>query len=94
VAIAGEHGLLPIDHIISGLPFASLPAEVTLPILDATRSSLREGGTFCTFQYVHAYGLPAARSFRKEMERRFGSLVSRRVVFRNIPPAFILNWRK
>ncbi len=94
VAIAGGRGLLPIDHIISGLPFASLPSEVTLPILDATLESLRPGGTFTTFQYLHAYGFASARSFRKEMGRRFGSPVSRRVVFRNVPPAFVLNWRK
>ena len=94
VTIAGERGLLPIDHIVSGLPFASLPAGVTLPILDATRASLRDGGTFRTFQYVHAYRLPAARTFRKEMERRFGPPFSRSVVYRNIPPAFILSWRK
>src|SRR5262245_26236199 len=61
--IAAEKHLLPLDHIISGLPFASLPESVTLPILDEVHQCLREGGTFTTFQYLHAYGFPAARAF-------------------------------
>ncbi len=94
IPIARTKGLLPLDHIISGLPFASLPASITLPILDAVHSSLRPDGTFTTFQYVHAFALPAARAFRREMRRRFGSPVATRLVMRNIPPAFVLAWRK
>ena len=92
--IAGENHLLPLDHIISGLPFASLPPSVTLPILDEIHQSLREGGTFTTFQYLHAYHLPAARSFRREMALRFGPLGSWGMVCRNIPPALVLRWSK
>jgi len=93
-AIARERGLLPIDHIVSGLPFASLPAETTMATLDAVREVLRPSGTFTTFQYVHAYGLAAASRFRREMERRFGPPEVRSVVFWNLPPAFVLTWRK
>lgn len=92
--IAAERGLLPLDHLISGLPFASLPAPVTLPILDEIHRSLREGGTFTTFQYLHAYQLSAARAFRREMRSRFGPISSWGVVMRNIPPALVLRWRK
>lgn len=94
VSIARERDLLPIDHIISGLPFASLPRKTVLSVLEATHEVLREGGTFTTFQYIHAYPLPTARSFRLEMDRRFGPPFARKVVFRNIPPAFVLCWRK
>ena len=92
--VAGQRGLLPLDHIVSGLPFASLPSEVTLPILDAAYDSLRPGGTFTTFQYVHAYKLPAARVFRSEMLLRFGPPSSCKVVLRNLPPAFVIKWQK
>ena len=94
IPIAESRGLLPVDGIISGLPFASLPRTVTLPVLDAVHRALRPGGTFTTFQYVQAYPLPAARAFRSEMGRRFGRPIGRRLVFRNIPPAFVLSWRK
>ena len=92
--LAGSRGLLPIDAIVSGLPFASLPEKTTLPILEAAHSALRPEGTFATFQYVHAYPLPAARAFRREMRRLFGEPAGRRLVLPNIPPAFVLVWRK
>ncbi len=92
--LAEERGLLPLDHIVSGLPFASLPVKRTLSILDVAHQSLRSGGTFTTFQYAHAYNFPAARAFRREMHRRFGAPFSRGFVLRNLPPAFVLNWRK
>ena len=58
--IAGARDLLPVDHIVSGLPFASLPVSSARAIVDAIVSSLRVGGTFTTFQYVHAYGFSSA----------------------------------
>ncbi|MGH9361397.1 MAG: class I SAM-dependent methyltransferase [Thermoanaerobaculia bacterium] len=93
VSILDERGLLPVDHIVSGLPFASLPSAVTPPILDAIRNCLRPGGTFTTFQYLHAYPLPAARAFRAEMRERFGPPRERGIVVRNLPPCFVLTWR-
>jgi phosphatidylethanolamine/phosphatidyl-N-methylethanolamine N-methyltransferase len=94
LSIAEARSALPLDHIVSGLPFARLPRTVTLPVLDAAHRSLRPGGTFTTFQYIHAYPLPAARAFRREMQRRFGPPFARRAVVRNLPPAFVLAWRK
>jgi phospholipid N-methyltransferase len=85
--------MFPADHIISGLPFASLPGEVTTAILDAVAASLRPGGTFTTFQYVNGYPTPLAKSFRRALSARMGSSPERRMVWRNIPPAFVLTWR-
>jgi phospholipid N-methyltransferase len=83
-----------VDHIISGLPFASLPAETTRRILDGVHETLRVGGTFTTFQYVHAYGMTAAASFRRELSARLGSGPHSHLVVRNVPPAFVLTWRR
>jgi phosphatidylethanolamine/phosphatidyl-N-methylethanolamine N-methyltransferase len=91
--LAERYGLLPIDHIISGLPFATLPAETTRQILDAIQTVLRPGGTFTTFQYLHAYALPRAIALRRELGKRLGGPPSRTTVFRNLPPAFALSWR-
>jgi phospholipid N-methyltransferase len=93
-AFAGERGLNPVDHILSGLPFASLPASITRGILDGIEHTLRPGGTFTTFQYVNAYGMSAAVSFRRDIGRRLGSEPTRRLVMRNIPPAWVLTWVK
>ncbi len=53
---------------------------------------LRPGGTFTTFQYLHAYHLSPARTFRRAMKDRVGHDAERLVVFRNLPPAFVFTW--
>ena len=45
------------------------------------------GGDFRTFQYVHAYGLRAARRFRDLMNERFACFERIGPVVRNVPPA-------
>lgn len=92
--LAAERGLLPVDHVISGLPFASLPRLVTEDVLDGIERALRPGGTFTTFQYLHAYRLASAGLFRRQMAARLGPPVVRRLIFRNLPPAFVLRWRR
>jgi phospholipid N-methyltransferase len=93
-AIVQARGMLPVDHIVSGLPFVSLPPLVTRQILEGVTTALRPGGTFTTFQYLPAYGLPSAVSFRRAMSARIGSQPSARLVMRNVPPALVLTWRK
>lgn len=93
-AMLKARGWPSVDHIISGLPFASLPAGLSLSILDAVQASLRPGGTFTTFQYLHAYPTPPARAFRQSMDTRFGPMAARRTVLPNVPPAFVLTWRQ
>jgi phospholipid N-methyltransferase len=92
--VAAEHGYDRIDHIVSGLPFASLPAAVTAEILDGIAAVLPHGGTFTTFQYVHGYPSPLATTFRRELTARLGAGHERRLVLRNIPPAYVLAWRR
>jgi phospholipid N-methyltransferase len=94
VEIARSRQLLPIDHIISGLPFASLPSASARAIADAIVASLRVGGTFTTFQYAHAYGFPSAVSVRQTLSRDMKADPERRLVVGNLPPALVLRWRK
>jgi phosphatidylethanolamine/phosphatidyl-N-methylethanolamine N-methyltransferase len=92
--LAAERGMTPIDHVVSGLPFASLPASITSGILDGLERTLRSGGTFTTFQYVHAYRLPPAVAFRRDITRRLGATPVRSIVMRNLPPAYVLTWQR
>jgi phospholipid N-methyltransferase len=94
VEIAHARGLLPVDHIVSGLPFASLPASSARAIVEAIVASLRVGGTFTTFQYLHAYGFPSAATVRRTLTREMGSSPARTLVLGNLPPALVLRWRK
>lgn len=89
-----ERRMAPVDHIISGLPFASLPIDVTRRILDGIEHTLRPGGTFTTFQYLHGYGMRPGRVFRREMSARMGGLPERHLVLKNFPIAFILTWTR
>lgn len=92
--LAEARGLSPFDHVVSGLPFASLPATTTSRILDAIHETLRPGGTFTTFQYVHAFPLPPAVAFRRAMTARMGTDPARSLVAGNLPPAYVLRWRR
>lgn len=92
-ALLRARSMFPADHILSGLPFASLPADVTTNILDAVAASLRPGGTFTTFQYLNGYPTRLARAFRRALTERLGTEPTRRVVWRNFPPAFVFTWR-
>jgi phospholipid N-methyltransferase len=92
--LTAERGWPAVDHIVSGLPFASLPSATTLVILDGVDQVLRVGGTFTTFQYVHAYRVPSAVAFRRELSARLGSQPSAQLVVRNVPPAFVLTWHR
>ncbi len=92
--LVAEHGLGRVDHIISGLPFASLPVEMTRGILQGIERTLRPGGSFTTFQYVHGYGMPPGRLFRKQMTQLMGAAPRRRLVLRNFPPTYILTWTR
>lgn len=86
--------MFPVDHILSGLPFVSLPPPMTRQILETVTAVLRLGGTFTTFQYMHSYALPQAVSFRRDMTARMGAVPVVRTVLRNMLPAMVLTWQK
>jgi phospholipid N-methyltransferase len=94
VEIARARNLLPVDHIVSGLPFASLPVASARAIVEAIVASLKGGGTFTTFQYVHAFGFSSAIAVRETLTREMGSAPTRSLVLGNLPPALVLRWRK
>ncbi|HLQ38364.1 MAG TPA: phospholipid methyltransferase [Planctomycetota bacterium] len=84
---------LPLPkRIISGLPFASLPARVQDEVISGIGASLPASGDFRTFQYVHAYGMRAAKRFRARMREQFGNFERMGPVLRNVPPAYVLRY--
>jgi len=94
VSLHAESGLGPVHAVICGLPFASLPPSVQDGIVEALDQLLPPGCMFRTFQYVHAYGLPTAVRFRRRMAELFGRHERSKPVLRNIPPAYVLTWRR
>lgn len=84
-----QRGIQHLDCIISGLPWASMPDSIQCPTFEAVMKSLRPGGTFRTFAYVHASWFPTANRFRRLLEKHFASVGKSRVVWKNLPPAFV-----
>ena len=88
-----EAGLEGVDLIASALPYATLPDSVQKGIYEAIDELMTPGTVFRTIQLAHAWPMASARRFRARMNRRYGQLSRSRLVWRNIPPAFVLTWR-
>ena len=84
VMVLKKHGISKPDYIVSGLPFAAFPAEVSHAILLATAKILGSKGVFITFQYTLVK--------RKLLAKYFGTITTTREM-RNVPPAYVLSCR-
>jgi len=79
-AIVQRHGFSAADHVVSGLPFSTLPNGIADAIMDATARVLKPGGAFLIYQYSQF-----VLSF---LSHRF-ERVDKGMVLRCIPPARI-----
>lgn len=70
-----------IDYIVSGLPFASLPKDVSDNILDKSKELLSEDGEFITFQYT---------LLKKDLFKRYFKEIDISRELKNLPPAYVL----
>jgi len=79
------HGFNYGDYIISGLPFASLPQEVSSRIMEETQKYLNPGGSFITFQYT---------LLKKGFIGQYFHNITTARELRNVPPAYVLYCRQ
>jgi len=79
----------PVDVVVSGLPWTVMAEPVRRRILDAVTAVLTPTGRFTTFAYAHAAWTPPGRRFAAELKQRFGTTATSRVVWGNLPPAFV-----
>ncbi len=79
----------PVDVIVSGLPWTVMPYERQCRTLDAVADVLSANGRFSTFAYVHAAWTPPARRFAAELTARFSAVERSRIVWPNLPPAYV-----
>lgn len=75
-----KHNISNVDYIVSGLPFASLPKEVSSNILDTSKKILKKDGKFITFQYT---------LFKKQFINEFFGKIDIKRELKNIPPAYV-----
>jgi phospholipid N-methyltransferase len=78
------------DSIVSGLPWTFFGDELQNELLDAAVASLRPGGTFATYTYIHSPAVPSGKKFRLKMKERFSRTGESSIVWKNVPPAIVL----
>jgi phosphatidylethanolamine/phosphatidyl-N-methylethanolamine N-methyltransferase len=78
-----------VDAVVSGLPWAAMPASLQDELLGAIRGILAPEGTFATFAYFGPHWLPAGVRFRQRLQQHFPQLETSPVELRNLPPAFV-----
>ncbi|MEE6132602.1 MULTISPECIES: rRNA adenine N-6-methyltransferase family protein [Bacillaceae] len=79
------YGIKCVDYIVSGLPFSSLPKNLSISILKEATSILRKEGMFITFQYT---------KMKKMFIEQFFSSMKIQREFLNLPPAYIFHCQK
>ena len=77
------------DCIVSGLAWATMHPRLQNQIFRAILKSLKPGGQFVAFAYIHAAWMPTSRRFRQRLERHFKQVETTPIVWRNLPPAFV-----
>lgn len=82
-------GLSHADVILSGLPWASFSDGLQNELLTAILEALPDGGSFATFAYIQGTVLPTGIKFRRKLSDYFRRVETSRIVWRNIPPAFV-----
>ncbi len=79
-----EQGFRHADYIISGLPFTSLPRQVSHRILSQTQKAIGTEGVFTTFQYT---------LLRKAFLENYFNIQRIVRVWQNLPPAYVLDMK-
>lgn len=79
-----EQGFQYSDYIISGLPFTSLPEQVSRRILSQTQKIMDTDSVFTTFQYTLLRKLFLEEYFYIQMIGR---------IWQNLPPAYVFNMK-
>ncbi len=92
--ICDQECIEEVDCVISGLPWAAFTDAMQDEFLEAMMCVLRRGGQFTTFAYVHGLALPAGRNFRRRLRRYFAQVTQSKVVWLNLPPAFVYRCRR
>jgi phospholipid N-methyltransferase len=87
-ACLARHGCTAADCIISGLPWGNMSRRTQDRIMQEVLATLKPGGHFCGFGYVHASWYPSSRAFRRYLLDHFPRVRISPIVWRNLPPAF------
>ena len=82
------------DCIISGLPWATFDKNSQNKLLNTVIDSLEENGIFLTFAYIQGLLLPNGKYFKNLLLRNFSTVKKTKIVWQNLPPAFVYYCKK
>ena len=81
-----------LDVVISGLPWSVFTQKEQDRLLDTIYMSLKDGGYFATFAY--ALPTPQAKIFKKKLFDKFKEVEVSKIIWGNVPPAFVYYCKK
>lgn len=83
------HDQTGCDRILSSLPWLTFDGEMQQELIDTIYDVLHPGGKFLTYAYIPGLMFPAAWRFKNKLTARFDKVTKSKVIWRNIPPAFV-----
>jgi phospholipid N-methyltransferase len=89
-----EHGQEHCDCIVSGLPWTLFSEKEQVQLLQVISSSLKPNGTFVSFTYLGGNLSPGGRRFKKFLPQHFSKVSRSKMVWNNLPPAFVYSCTK
>jgi phospholipid N-methyltransferase len=92
--LLADRGHRHADAIVSGLPWAAFAPDRQDDVLRSAVVALSPLGAFTTFAYPHMSWAAPARRLRRSLETEFEEVVQGRVVWANLPPAFVYHCRR
>ena len=87
--IASDLGILKIDRVVSGLPWALWRKARQAAVLDALGPYLAPGARLVTFHYIHSRTLGRVATTRQLLLEHFTDVTDSPPVWANVPPAYI-----
>lgn len=88
-ALCEREEIEQVDVVISGLPWAVFSHDLQKELLEEMKGVLKPGGGFVTFAYLQGMLLPSAQRFRKLLKAEFQDVHQSKVIWGNVPPAFV-----
>jgi len=89
-----DHGESHCDCIVSGLPWTLFEAAEQNQLLHVISESLRPSGTFVSFTYLGGNLSPGGRRFKNSLPSHFSRISRTKMVWNNLPPAFVYSCTK